>query len=42
MGYDDIVKRCVRYYKQTKEAYDQFKIFYRGQASDWELKSKLQ
>lgn len=42
MGYDDIVKKCDQYYKQTKEAYDQLEVFYRGQASDWELKSKLQ
>lgn len=42
MTYDDIVRRCDQYCKQTKEANDQLKVFYRGQAKNWELKSKLQ
>ena len=42
MNYDDIVRRCDQYYKQTKEAHEQLEVFYRGQARDWELKSKLQ
>lgn len=42
MSYDDIVKRCNQYYKEAKAAHSDLEVFYRGQAKDWELKSKLQ
>lgn len=42
MDYNSIIKRCNQYYRETKAANNNLEVFYRGQASDWAIKSTLQ
>lgn len=42
MEYKNIIERFNQYYREAKAANHNLNVFYRGQASDWALKSSLQ
>lgn len=42
MEYKSIIERCNQYYREAKAANHNLDVFYRGQSSNWALKSTLQ